>query len=168
MSGFREELRVVPRTAWILAWLVYLCLATVLGLVSTVGHDPGLSKMPAVGKVFFAAGIPIFLFILVLLIGYVYADAKRRGMRYVMWTLLATFIPDAIGVILYFLLRDPLPTSCPRCSTLVKHGFAYCPQCGAPVEIACPQCRRAVERGWQNCAYCGTKLPISGPSQSAA
>ncbi len=51
-------------------------------------------------------GMP--LFVLVLLIGYVYADAKRRGMRYVMWTLLAIFIPNAIGIILYFVMRDPL------------------------------------------------------------
>jgi hypothetical protein len=156
MSGFRDEIRVVPRNAWIAAWLVYLCLATVLGLVSTVGHDPGLSNMPAVGKVFFAAGIPVFLFILVLLIGYVYADAKRRGMRYVMWTLLAIFIFNGIGIILYFLMRDPLPTPCPKCGFMARSAFTFCPSCGGELMRTCKACHRKLEPGWVNCAYCGT------------
>ena len=50
-----------------------------------------------------------------LLIAYVYGDARRRGMRYVMWTLLAIFLFNGIGIILYFILREPLMVYCSRC-----------------------------------------------------
>ena len=78
-----------------------------------------------------------------------------------MWLLLAIFIPNAIGIILYFLLRVPLPVPCTACSQPVKPGFAFCTSCGQVLSSACPQCRRAVEAGWSNCAYCGTKLSQS-------
>ena len=62
------------------------------------------------------------------LLGYVYGDARRRGMRYVMWTLLAFFIPNGIGVILYFILRDPMPTYCSKCGASAKAAHAFCPR----------------------------------------
>jgi RNA polymerase subunit RPABC4/transcription elongation factor Spt4 len=89
---------------------------------------------------------------------YVYADAKRRGMRYVVWTLLAIFIPYAIGLILYFLLRSPLPKACPGCSQLVSAGFVFCPHCGTSLQATCSNCGRAAEPTWSNCPACGTKL----------
>ena len=49
--------------------------------------------------------------------GFIYADAKRRRMRHVMWAWLA-LVPYFIGVILYFILRDPLPTPCHQ----LRHG----------------------------------------------
>jgi RNA polymerase subunit RPABC4/transcription elongation factor Spt4 len=87
-------------------------------------------------------------------------------MRYVVWTFLAVLIPDAIGIILYFLLRDPLPLPCPRCNSIVPHSYSYCPHCGTQIVRACPSCRRKIEPDWANCAYCGTKL--NGTSQSTA
>jgi predicted amidophosphoribosyltransferase len=94
-----------------------------------------------------------------LLAGYVYGDAKRRAMRYVMWTLLAIFIPDGIGIILYFILRSATPKPCPGCSQDVPSGFVFCPHCGTALQATCPNCGRGVERGWANCPHCGTKLP---------
>jgi hypothetical protein len=99
----------------------------------------------------------------VMLIGFVYGDSKQRGMRHVMWTLLAIFLPDAIGIILYFILRDKLPTTCPHCGTKVVAKFAFCPNCGTSVKPTCPHCGQAVEVVWTNCAYCGTKLPSPTP-----
>ena len=58
---------------------------------------------------------PLLLAGYALLIGYVYGDARRRGMRYVMWTLLAIFLFNGIGIILYFILREPLMVYCSRC-----------------------------------------------------
>jgi RNA polymerase subunit RPABC4/transcription elongation factor Spt4 len=104
----------------------------------------------------------------VLLIGYVNADARRRGMRYVMWTLLAIFIPNAIGIIVYFILREPILRPCPNCSQIVKPGYAFCPHCGCNLAPACPNCRRAVEPGWKNCAACGASLSgVSGVTPAA-
>ena len=93
-----------------------------------------------------------------LLVGYVFGDARRRGMNHVLWTLLAIFIPNAIGVILYFILRDPIPVPCPSCGALARKGHAYCAGCGTAVRVACPQCRQPVEPGWRNCARCGAGL----------
>ena len=79
-----------------------------------------------------------FLGAFVLLVGYVFADARRRGMKHVLWTLLAIFIPNAIGIILYFILRDPIPVPCPACGTPARKGHAFCAGCGAAVRTACP------------------------------
>jgi predicted amidophosphoribosyltransferase len=79
-------------------------------------------------------------------------------MNHVLWTLLGLFIPYAVGVILYFLLREPLPVPCPACAAPARKGYAFCASCGAAVRAACPQCRQPVEPGWRNCAGCGRPL----------
>jgi len=96
--------------------------------------------------------------IYVLVVGYVYGDARRRGMHHVLWTLLAIFIPNAIGIILYFILREPIPVPCPSCGAPARKGHAFCAGCGTAVRVACPQCRQPVEPGWRNCARCGAAL----------
>ncbi|MFZ0636584.1 MAG: sigma-70 family RNA polymerase sigma factor [Candidatus Acidiferrales bacterium] len=83
----------------------------------------------------------------------------RRGMRHVMWTLLAIFIPDGIGMILYFILRDPPPVTCPSCRSNVLSKYTFCPNCGTSLKPICPQCGKPVELTWSNCGNCGSKLP---------
>lgn len=162
MSRFREELRVIPGAVRALAVIQYVILAGLLTLLMLYGNDdPGIRTFPVAGKIAVPILAPFVLAILLGLIGYVYGDAKRRGMRYVMWTWLAALVPDGIGVILYFILRDPLPAGCPRCGTQVPAKFTFCPHCGTPLKPTCPQCGKAVEPGWVNCANCGTKLPSS-------
>ncbi|HTS11674.1 MAG TPA: zinc ribbon domain-containing protein [Candidatus Limnocylindrales bacterium] len=158
MSRFNQELRVVPRNAWIVGVLLYLC-AAIPVFVFAIPSDLQMRRWPLWDQALFAFGIFLPIVVLVALIGYIYGDAKRRGMRYVMWTLLAIFIPDAIGIIIYFLLRDPLPKTCPGCGRPVKSGFAFCPHCGTTVQPACPNCGHAVELDWANCPKCGQKLP---------
>lgn len=162
MSHFSEELKVIPKTARFIAGLAYVGWAVLWILVLMFSHDEGLQNMPMVGKVFLIFGAGFVLAMYVLLIGYVHGDAKRRGMRYVMWTLLAIFIPNAIGVILYFILRDPPLKPCPRCSVIVRPGFTFCPHCGTSLLPTCPNCGKSVELGWANCPQCGTKLPGIG------
>lgn len=157
MSRFQDEVELVPRPVFaigVCVWLAFFLLMILLPFQ----HDPQLREWPLLAKLALSVlpGIPLFL--IVCLIGYVYADSKRRGMRYVMWTLLAALIPNAIGIILYFVLRDPLPVPCPRCGAQLRPGFAFCPKCGGPLSLACPQCRRAVEPGWSHCASCGAPL----------
>jgi RNA polymerase subunit RPABC4/transcription elongation factor Spt4 len=157
MSRFQDEMEVVPRPAFGIAVCVWLGFFLLMMLVP-FRLDPEGRNWPLLGKLAISVlpGIPLFA--LVLLVGYVYADAKRRGMRYVMWTWLAALIPNAIGVILYFVLRDPLPLSCANCGAQVRQGFAFCPKCGGALSRACPQCRYAVEPGWTHCAHCGASL----------
>ncbi|MGH9684567.1 MAG: zinc ribbon domain-containing protein [Candidatus Acidiferrales bacterium] len=162
MSRFGDGLRVIPRTAWFFAVAVYLVFATLL-FEFAIPTDPEMGKWPRWGQFLFVYGLFLLLAGFILLVGYVYADAKRRGMRYVMWTLLALFIPDCIGIILYFILRDPMPKACPGCATLVKSGFTFCPNCGTPLQPTCPHCGRAVEPAWSHCPQCGTPMPLSTP-----
>jgi RNA polymerase subunit RPABC4/transcription elongation factor Spt4 len=157
MSRFRDELSVIPRVAWLIAAGIYLGLAVVL-LFVVIRSEAGAPPWPLAAKIPLAVLGSAPLAIYALLIGYVYADAKRRGMRHVMWTWLAALIPNAIGIILYFVLRDPLLEACPNCAALARGGFAFCPQCGSAISRACPECRRAVEPGWTHCPYCGATL----------
>ncbi len=157
MSKLQEEFEIVPRPAFAIGTVVWLAFFLLMMLVP-FRLDPVGRNWPLWGKLAISVlpGIP--LFILVLLIGYVNADAKRRGMRYVMWTLLAALIPNAIGIILYFVLRDPLLANCATCGTQARAQFAFCSKCGAGLRPACPGCKRAVEANWTHCAYCGRSL----------
>jgi hypothetical protein len=157
MSRFRNELDLVPRPAFAAGVCVWLGFFLLMMLVP-FRIDPEGRSWPLVGKLAVAIlpGLPLFA--MALLVGYVYADAKRRGMRYVLWTWLAALIPNAIGIILYFVLREPLLINCTQCGTQVRPGFAFCPKCGASLALACPQCRRPVEPGWTHCVHCGASL----------
>ena len=154
MSRFREEVKVIPAIAWVIAAVVYAGL--VVALILTVPSNGGLGT--GLGKAAFTIVIPAFPSILVLLIGYVNGDARRRGMRYVLWTLLAIFIPNAIGIILYFILRDPPLRGCPKCGAFAPGRFAFCPTCGSALARTCLTCRAAVEPGWSHCPSCGAGL----------
>jgi hypothetical protein len=158
MSRFGDGLRIIPETAKTIAALVYLVAAS-LTFFLLIPSDNHMRYWHVWQKLLFSGGIYLFVVAWILLIGYVYADAKRRGMRYVMWTWLATLIPDGIGVLLYFLLRDALPRPCHGCGTVVKAGYTFCPHCGAAMQPTCPQCGRGVEGAWSNCPHCGAGLP---------
>lgn len=153
MNKLLKAFSIVPVPACIVAACIWLGMAGLFLVLFS--RDASIPPLAAVALVMIA---PTALALFVLLVGYIYADAKRRGMRHVMWTLLAVFIPNAIGIILYFLLRDPMPTTCRACGTLVKGTFAFCPKCGTVLRPSCPQCKRAVELGWTACAWCGQKL----------
>lgn len=153
MSRFSEEVSLIPKVAWGIAVALYAGFAAILALI--LAHE---RSAPEVVKLLLPVLAPLPLAIFVLLIGYVNIDSRRRGMRHVMWTLLAIFVPNGIGIILYFVLREPLLRPCPRCQGLTRPGFAFCPRCGEALSNACPQCRKAIETGWSHCPYCGAKL----------
>ena len=155
MSATREAVALIPRPAWIVAVVVALGVAALLVMRL---WPPSSDQMPLWARVLISTAVPLLVGALILLYGYVYADARRRGMRALLWMLLAIFIPNSIGIILYFVLRDPLLQPCLRCGTPVKTGFAHCPFCGEVLTATCPQCKAAVESGWTNCASCGSKL----------
>jgi hypothetical protein len=171
MTRFEEEWALVPTGArWTAVFLALVLTALMAGLFIL----PLLVEHEYKGLLFV---FPLFLMTLmgpammgvyVLLIGYVYADARRRAMNQVLWTLLAIFIPSAVGIILYFILRDPVPVPCPACGTPARKGHAYCARCGTLVRAACPQCREPVEAGWRNCVRCGTALTPPVPTPPAS
>ncbi len=162
MNRFSDELRIIPVVAWILAVLIPICSFVLLFTVA-IPQNPKMSLWPVVGRVAFAIWPGLLVGVLVLFYGYIYADARRRGMRYVMWTLLAIFVPNTIGIILYFILRDPLLARCPKCGAQGRVNFTFCPQCGAELTTTCPSCKRPVEPGWKSCPYCRSALGAASP-----
>jgi predicted RNA-binding Zn-ribbon protein involved in translation (DUF1610 family) len=146
-----QQNRVIPVGAWITAGSLFAVAFLVLNL--TIPRHVGLPLHFLLTVI-----VPVAAAAYAVLVGYIYGDARRRGMRYVMWTLLAIFLSNGIGVILYFILRDPLPGYCSACGSRMHHGYAYCPRCGANMLPACSNCRRVSQPGWSHCAYCGTKV----------
>ena len=167
MSRFQEEFRVIPRTAKVLAVMVVLAMAAGMAyLVYVFGgsdfRNPG--NWPV--RVVLLVVAPLLMSVYVLTVGYVYGDARRRSMRYPLWAFLAFIVPYGIGIILYFLMRDPLPTPCPKCRATAPANFTFCPFCGTALKPTCSNCGKSVERDWTNCAYCGRKL--EQPTSNAA
>ena len=102
MSRFTKELRVIPNATWIIAWFAYLCLTVPVFLI-VAPTDAEVGKWPRWGQALLVYGAFLIVVAWVALVGYIDGDAKRRQTRYAMWTLLAIFVPYAIGMILYFL-----------------------------------------------------------------
>jgi len=179
-TRFRDELRIIPK------WLVWTCialymLALVVGLSVNLHnfgtHDPifpdeSLRNLPVLSCLALAGAITagafifsIFLFIL----GYVYRDAKRRDMNPVLWTLLVLILSAGyvfIGLIIYLLVREPLPFTCPQCAATVSARFNFCPNCKCNLHPACAHCQREVADTDRFCPYCAAELAPT-KSQSA-
>ena len=172
-STFRNELRVIPK------WLVWLCIclygiALIIGILinlhgfqtngavfpgdESLRMQPLLSFLALSGVITVCAvGISAVLFML----GYVYRDAKRRGMNAGLWTLLVLILSPAyllIGLIIYLLVREPLPYTCPQCGAMVNARFNFCPNCKYNLHPACPTCQREVADDDKFCPYCSTEL----------
>jgi hypothetical protein len=161
MTRLEQESALVPTAARWIAALVFLVFG---GLMASIFILPLLVEHQYHGLLFV---IPVFLMsligavalaVFVLLVGYVFADSRRRGMNSVLWTLFAIFVPSGVGIILYFILRDPIPVPCPSCGTPARKAHAYCASCGTAVRASCPQCRQPIEAGWRNCVRCGAPL----------
>jgi hypothetical protein len=90
---------------------------------------PVLASIAAPG-VGFGLLAGVFIAIWILGLGYVYADARRRGMPPILWTLIATFIPNLLGFLLYFALRRPIALPCPNCGQANTPGQRFCSWCG--------------------------------------
>ena len=62
------------------------------------------------------------------------------------------------SIILFFLLRSPLPVRCPGCQASAAPGAHYCPRCARPLVRSCPSCREAVGADDVYCTRCGNAL----------
>jgi hypothetical protein len=91
----------------------------------------------------------------VLLIGYVSRDVKRRGMSAKLWMLLVLVMPGGIGAVVYFLLRQPILSRCPNCSTQINSTCNFCPQCQFQTAPVCERCFRDVRITDVYCKQCG-------------
>ena len=97
-----------------------------------------------------------------LLAGYVSRDVKRRNMSAPLWMLMVILMPAGIGAIVYFLVRQPVVSRCPHCSTELQAGFNFCPQCRFQTAPVCGQCYRSVQITDIYCSNCGHDLAADG------
>jgi hypothetical protein len=157
-STLKAELRIIPAVGWVLAGLVVLFwfLVPMPFFYGSARPGPGEPPLWILAALLSFAGLVLGVW--VLMVAYVHADAGRRQMNRLLWTLLVIFIPNAIGFIIYFVIRKPIARPCPKCRALIRPEFVFCPACGQEVAAKCPGCSRAVESGWAACAFCGAKL----------
>jgi Double zinc ribbon len=178
---FWQEFRVVP--AW-LRWTVAALWAIAVGVAVTLNLNPEIHNpdvfppelrdhpvWQSFGLAGFVTAISLFLATYIFLIAYVNRDSKRRGMNSGLWTFLVIVLSPAyfaIGFIVYFLLRQPLPYDCPQCGTTVGARFNYCPNCKCNLHPFCPQCKMEVVEGDKFCPYCAYDLRAVAMSQGNA
>jgi hypothetical protein len=150
-----DETKLIPWWAISLAVVVFVGMQVLMHrvLFRLEPHPAPLAWRVFIG---FMAGAA-FAF-LVLLIGYVNRDARRRGMNVTLWTVLVIFVPYAIGFIIYFLMRQPLRITCPKCGAVADAAFNFCPKCKFNLHPACPGCHRAVQAGDVYCPFCAREL----------
>ena len=177
-TRFSDELRIIPR--WVKALCVVLYLIAIAIGVSVITIDPSTrfpelrdntaaSVLAIIGVItaagiFFAAGI--------LMLGYVNRDARRRGMNSALWTwFVLLMLPTSVGIIgliIYLLVREPLPYPCPRCAKPVGPRFNFCPNCKCDLYPSCPNCKKEIAETDRYCPYCATELKQAEPPEALA
>lgn len=156
MIGYvNRDFKLVARWAWILAAIGFLIVQVVFNVVMAREHD----APPAWARILLGLFLGLILTCYLLLIGYVNRDSGRRGMSRALWTAVCILVPNGLGIVLYFILRQPVVGNCPQCGHGIQHGFNFCPQCNCKLNPSCPQCQRMVRPGDTYCPYCGTSLP---------
>ena len=126
----RRFLSIVPKTVQLWASVLVGC-ALLIGLV--VGYktsDLGavLPTMSAYGSAALVLGVVLAIWLLCL--GFVFADARRRDMRSVLWVLVAALFPHLLGFLLYFVMRHPIAATCTQCGMTVSNHQRFCSWCG--------------------------------------
>ena len=178
---FWQEFKIVPR--WLI-WTVVVLFLIAQGIAFSQEFQNGGEIFPPelrsnpVLAAFAMAGlvtlISLFFAFFIFLAGYVNRDARRRGMSSGLWTFLVIVLFPAyfaIGFIIYFLMREPLPYNCPQCGSTVGARFNFCPNCKCNLHPSCPQCKREVVENDKYCPYCGQDLaapPAANAERPAA
>ncbi len=174
---FWDEFRIIPR--WVIALVIVLFILAqgIALLVNLTAPQRGEQIFPpelqdhrvlaslALGGIITLVSLVMAVFIF--MVAYVNRDAARRGMNAALWTILIlVFLPTwgLIGLIIYFLMREPLPYPCPQCNSTVSARFNFCPNCKCNLQPSCPQCKREVAELDKFCPYCGNDLAAGSAS----
>ena len=131
MKLLRRFLNIVPKTVQLWASILVGC-ALLVGLVvayETADQGAVLRTMSAYGSAALVLGVGLATWLLCL--GFVFADARRRDMRPVLWVLVAALFPHLLGFLLYFVMRHPIAATCTHCGMTVPNHQRFCSWCGA-------------------------------------
>jgi magnesium-transporting ATPase (P-type) len=61
---------------------------------------------------------------------FIYKDATRKKMNVWLWVTAVIYVPNFIGLLLYFIVRRQHARRCTRCGGSMGKDFEYCPYCG--------------------------------------
>src|SRR5712692_10510045 len=177
---FRDEFRIIPRWLIVLVIVLFLLAQGIALLVNLsapqrgdqifpteLKYDPVLASLALAGII---TAVSLILAAFIFLIAYVNRDARRRGMHVALWTLLALLLSwpfPFLGVIIYFLMREPLPYPCPQCGSTVGARFNFCPNCKCNLHPSCPQCKREITETDKFCPFCGYDLKVAANTEPA-
>ena len=156
-SRARAEIGVIPVWAWVVSGVAFVTAQALFDIF--IGRDKGAPPVWARPLLGLLVGIVTGCWILFL--GYINRDAKRRGMSPTLWTVIAIVIPNALGIILYFVLRQPLLILCPQCGRAGQVGFSFCSYCSCRLGPSCSRCHRTVRSSDLYCPSCGCSLQSS-------
>jgi len=178
---FWDEFRIIPRWLVVTVIVLFLLAQVIAYLVNInaasfggVMFPPELKDQPALAALALAGivtAVSFFMAIMIFMIAYVNRDAARRGMNSALWTLLVLILTPSsliIGFVIYFLMREPLPYSCPQCNSTVSARFNFCPNCKCNLHPACPQCKREVVELDKFCPYCAFELASASSARLPA
>jgi predicted amidophosphoribosyltransferase len=79
-----------------------------------------------------------------------------------LWMLVCVLLPGGIGAVVYFMLRQPILSRCPNCSTTIAATYNFCPQCQFQMFPVCGVCHRGVKITEAFCTQCGHDLAVDG------
>src|SRR6266403_1324188 len=144
----REEIKIVPKwVIWtcVVLWLLAIAIGTLINLSGVNGETfpPDLAGHPVFASLALAGIITLVAIIItiwLMALGYVYRDARRRGMNGGLWLLLCMLL------------------SWPFCSIMVGARFNFCPNCKCNLHPSCPNCKREVAESDKFCPYCAQDL----------
>jgi len=146
------ELRLVPRWSVAAAALAFV---GVLYLFWVIVPAHRHHQLPFGLRLYFALSWSALSALYMLMVGYISRDTQRRAMRARLWIVVCLVLPGGIGAVLYFLLRQPVVSLCPACSTPVQHEFHFCPQCAYQLSAACRRCYSSMGLTDRFCVSCG-------------
>jgi len=127
--SLQTVLNIVPKPARAMASVVIVCavvIGTTFGIIEARRVDAAPRLLGIAAGLFVGTVFAIW----VLGLGYVYADARRRNMPHIPWTLVAMVVPNLLGFLLYFVLRKPIASPCPQCGQPISPEQRFCPSCG--------------------------------------
>jgi len=123
-------LSIVPKAVQLWAWVLAGCPLLIALVVAYKTANPGavVRTMSTFGSAGLVVGILLAVWLLCL--GFVFADARRRRMRPVLWVLVAALFPHLLGFLLYFVMRQPIAGICTHCGMVVANQQRFCSWCG--------------------------------------
>jgi len=151
-----DDARLIPMWSIMVAATAFVLVEYLFWLVlpKTSNHP-----LPPIGfRIYFNISWGLLASLYFLMVGYISRDAPRRAMSSSFWIAICFVMPGGIGAVLYFLLRQPVISRCPACSTHVQSDFHFCPQCDYRLAANCGHCFRTVRTTDQFCTRCGHEL----------